>query len=121
MLTHHWKDLLMDFITGISISIDWKGDSYNSIFVIIDQLTKIVFYKPVIIIINTASLLEIIIVIMIRHYKLPNLIITSQELLFILKFLSILCYFLGIKQTFSTTFYSQTDGQTKKQHSTIEA
>ena len=34
--THQWKDLLMDFVTGLPVSIDWKGDSYNSILVIVD-------------------------------------------------------------------------------------
>ena len=40
--THWWKDLLIDFVTGLPISIDWKRDSYNSILVIVDWLTKIV-------------------------------------------------------------------------------
>ena len=34
--THQWKDLLMDFVTGLPVSIDWKGDSYDSILVIVD-------------------------------------------------------------------------------------
>ncbi len=36
VLTHRWKDLSMDFVTGLLISADWKGDSYNSILVIVD-------------------------------------------------------------------------------------
>ncbi len=40
--THRWKDLLMDFVTGLPISADWKGDSYDSILVIVDRLTKMV-------------------------------------------------------------------------------
>ena len=43
--THRWKDLSMDFVTGLPISTDWKGDSYDSILVIIDWLTKMVHYK----------------------------------------------------------------------------
>ena len=54
--THQWKDLLMDFVTGLSILIAWKGDSYNSILVIIDQLTKMVYYKMVMIIIDAPGL-----------------------------------------------------------------
>ena len=45
--THRWKDLSMDFVTGLPLSADWKGDSYNSILVIVDRLTKIVYYEPV--------------------------------------------------------------------------
>ena len=37
------------------------------------------------------------------------------------KFWSSLCYFLGIKKKLSTTFYLQTNGQTKRQNSTMEA
>ena len=33
---HQWKDLLMDFVTGLPVSIDWKGDSYDSILVIVN-------------------------------------------------------------------------------------
>ena len=32
----------MDFITGLSISIDWKRDNYDFILVIVDWLTKMV-------------------------------------------------------------------------------
>ncbi len=32
-----------------------------------------------------------------------------------------LCYFLGIKRNLSITFHPQTDGQTKRQNSTMEA
>ena len=34
----------MDFVTGLLILTDWKGDSYNIILLIVDQLTKMVHY-----------------------------------------------------------------------------
>ena len=34
--THRWKDLLMDFITGLPVLTDWKGDSYDLILVIVN-------------------------------------------------------------------------------------
>ena len=33
---YRWKDLSMDFVTGLPISTDWKGDSYDSILVIVN-------------------------------------------------------------------------------------
>ena len=51
----------MDFVIGLPISTDWKGDSYNFILVIIHWLTKMVHYKPVKITINAPGLAEVII------------------------------------------------------------
>ena len=58
---------------------------------------------------------------MVWHHGLPNSIIADWGSLFILKFWSSLCYFLSIKRRLSTTFYPQTNGQTERQNSTIEA
>ena len=58
---HWWKDLLIDFVIGLPISTNWKRDSYNSILVIVDQLIKMVHYKPVKVIIDTFGLVEVII------------------------------------------------------------
>ena len=106
---------------GLSILMNWKRDNYDSIFVIVDWLTKTVYYKPVEVIIDTLNLAKIIINIVMRHYGLLDLIVTNQRLLFISKFWLLLCYLLGIKQKFSIAFYPQIDGQTKRQNNTIKA
>ena len=111
----------MDFITGLPILTDWKGDSYDSIIVIIDQLTKMVHYEPVKVTIDAPGFAEVIIDVVMRHHGLSDSIVTDWELLFTLKFWLSLCYFLGIKQRLSTAFHPQTDRQTKRQNSTIEA
>ena len=121
ILTHQWKDFLIDFVTGLPISIDWKEDNYNSILVIINWLTKMVYYKPVKIILDTIKLAESIIDMVVRHYRILDSIVTNWSSLFTSKFQSSLCYFLGIKRRLFTTFYPQTDFQTKRQNSTIEA
>ena len=119
--THRWKDLSIDFVTGLPILTDWKGDSYDSILVIIDRLTKMVYYEPVKVTINAPSPAEVIIDVVVQYYGLPDLIVTDRELLFTSKFWLLLCYFLGIKRRLSTAFHPQTDGQTKRQNSTMEA
>ena len=121
MPTHRWKDLLIDFVTGLPILIDWKGDSYNSILVIIDWLTKIVHYKPVKITINTPGLAKIIIDVVVRHHGFPDSIVTNRGSLFTSKFWSSLYYFLSIKRRLSTAFHPQTNGKIKRQNSMIEA
>ena len=119
--THGWKNLSMDFVTDLPILTDWKRDSYDSILIIIDRLTKIVYYKPVKVTINAPGLAEVIINVVVRYHDLPNSIITNWGSFFTSKFWSLLCYFLGIKRRLSTAFYLQIDGQTERQNSTIEA
>ncbi len=67
----------MDFVTSLSISANWKGDSYDSILVIVDQLTKIVHYEPVKVTINVSDLAEVIIDVVVRHHGIPELIVTD--------------------------------------------
>ena len=50
----------MDFVTGLPISTDWKGDSYDSILVIIDWLTKMVHYEPIKVTIDALGLAKVI-------------------------------------------------------------
>ena len=119
--THCWKDLLMDFITGLPISTDWKGDSYDSILVIVNWQMKIVYYVPVKVIINTLGLAKVIINVVVRYHSLSDLIVTNRGFLFTSKFWSLLCYFFGIKRRLSTTFYLQTNGQTERQNCIIKA
>ena len=111
----------MDFVTGLPISIDWKGKSYDSILIIVDRLIKMIYYKSVKITIDASGLAEVIIDIVIWHHGLPDSIITDWGSLFISKFWSLLCYFLGIKKRLSTTFHPQTDCQIKRHNSTIKA
>ena len=103
---YKWKDFLIDFMTSLTVSINWNRDSYDSILVIVDWLTKMIHYKPVKITFNVAGLAEVIIEVVVRHHGLSDSIVTNKSFLFISKFWSLLCYFLGITQRLSTTFYS---------------
>ena len=75
--THQWKDLSMDFMTGLPVSINWRGDSYDSILVIVDWLTKMVHYKPVKITLNALGLAKVIIDVVVRHPGLLDSIVTN--------------------------------------------
>ena len=118
--THRWKDLSMDVVTGLPLSADWKGDNYDSILVIVDRLTKMVHYEPVKVTIGAPGLAKVIIDVVVWHHGLPNSIVIERGPLFTSKFWSLLCYLLGVKQRLLTTFHPQTDGQTKRQNSTME-
>ena len=80
-----------------------------------------VHYKPLKITIDAPGIAEVIIDIIVWHYDLSNSMVTDRGSLFTSKFLSLLCYFLGIKRRLSTAFHPQTDGQTKRQNSNMEA
>ena len=80
-----------------------------------------VHYEPIKITIDALSLVEVIINVVVRHHGLSDLIVTNWESFFTTKFWSSLCYFLSIKQKLSTAFYPQTDGQTERQNSIMEA
>ena len=69
---HQWKELLIDFLTGLPISIIWKKDSYDFILVILDWLIKMVHYKLIKITINALGLAKIIIDMVVRHYGLSD-------------------------------------------------
>ena len=51
----------MDFGTSLPLFADWKGGSYNSILVIFELLTKMVYYEPVKVTIDAPELAEVII------------------------------------------------------------
>ena len=46
---------------GLPVLTDWKRDSYDSIFVIVNRLTKMVHYKLVKVTIDDSGLAEVII------------------------------------------------------------
>ena len=95
----------MDFVIELPILTNWKGDNDDSILVIIDWLTKMVYYKPVKIAINTSDLADVIIDIVVRYHDLSNLIMMDRGSLFTSKFWSLLNYFFSIKQRLSTAFH----------------
>ncbi len=78
----------MNFVMSLPISADYKGDSYDLILVIIDRLTKILYYKPVKVTMDILGLPEVIINMVVRHHRIPESIVTDQGLLFISQFWS---------------------------------
>ena len=104
----------MDFVTGSPISTNWKGDSYDSILVVVDRLTKRVHYELVQTTIDAPRIAEIIINFIVWHHGLSNLIVSNRGSVFTSKFWSSLCYFLGIKRRLSTAFHPQTDSQIER-------
>ena len=73
----------MDFVIGLPISTDWKGNSYDSILVIGDRLTKMIHYEPIKVTIDASGLAEVIIDVVVQHHGLPDSIISDRGAIFI--------------------------------------
>lgn len=58
--THYCKHVVIDFITGLLVFIDWRNKTHNSILIMVDQLTKIVHYEPIKVTIDASGLVNVI-------------------------------------------------------------
>lgn len=67
----------MDFVIKLTVSINLKDKTYNSILVIVNRLTTMIHYKPVKITINTPSFVEVIIKKIIQYHGLLDLIVSD--------------------------------------------
>ena len=76
----------MDYVTSLPLSADWKGNSNNSILVIVNRLTKMVHYEPVKVIIDAPRLAKVIIDVVVRHHGLPDSIISDRGAILRLSF-----------------------------------
>lgn len=104
ILSYQWKYLLIDFVTGLSISINWKNMAYGLILMIVDCLIKMVHQKPVKDLIDAIAVTKVIIDIVVRYHGLPAFIVSDWRPTFTSKFWFSLYYLPSIKQIFSTTF-----------------
>lgn len=61
----------MDFVTGLPISTDWKGETYDSILVITVRLTD----KSVKVTTHAVGLAEVVPEVVVQRHSLPSPII----------------------------------------------
>lgn len=69
----------MNFVKSLSLLVDLKSDSYDIILVIVNCLTKMVYYKSLKPTIDIAGQAKIIIDMVIRYYSLSELIISNRR------------------------------------------
>ena len=85
-------------MTNLLLSANSKSDNYNSILVIVNRLTKIVYYKLVKLTINTLKLAKVIINMIVQYYNFANSIIGDRGAIFTFEFWFLLYYFFTIKR-----------------------
>lgn len=109
-----WKNLFIDFVISLSVSINLKSESYDSILVMINCLIKIVYYKRVKVTINRLGQAKVIISVIVRYSGIFKSIVIDLSSLFISQFWFLRYYFLNIKKRLSIVFYSRPDQETKQ-------
>jgi hypothetical protein len=105
----------MDFITKLLGLVDEPiGNRYDSIFVVMDRLTKYTYFIPYNEDFTVQSLVIIFVDRIVRYYRIPKAIISNRDKLFTSVFWKTLIVTLGIKLKLSTAFHPTTDRQTER-------
>ncbi|WVZ80632.1 LOW QUALITY PROTEIN: hypothetical protein U9M48_028091 [Paspalum notatum var. saurae] len=111
-----WEEISMDFIVGLPRT--QKG--YNSIWVVVDRLTKVAHFIPVNTTYSGARLAELYISRIICLHGVPKRIIFDRGSQFTSRFWEQLHDSLDSKLRFSTAYHPQTDGQTERTNQILE-
>ncbi|WVZ89058.1 LOW QUALITY PROTEIN: hypothetical protein U9M48_035516 [Paspalum notatum var. saurae] len=111
-----WEEITMDFIVGLPRT--QKG--YNSIWVVVDRLTKVAHFIPVNTTYSGAKLAELYISRIVCLHSVPKRIISDRGLQFTSRFWEQLHNSLNTKLRFSTAYHPQTDGQTERTNQILE-
>ena len=117
--TKPWKEISMDFVTGLPPS-KCKGVVCDAILVVVDRFTKMVRYIPVSTTIDAAELAEVFHSEIVCRYGMPDGIVSDRGSVFTSAFWSAVCFHSKIKRRLSTAFHPQTDGQTERQNQVLE-
>src|SRR3954463_4310846 len=100
----------MDFITGLSTSS--RGN--DSIWVIVDRLSKVAHFLPVKTTYQSSKLAELYIARIVSLHGVPKNIVSDRGTQFTSRFSKKVQEGLGTRLDFSTSYHPQTDGQTKR-------
>ena len=111
-----WEDISMDFIVGLPKTS--KG--YDSIWVIVDRLTKSAHFLPVKTIYRAQYYAELYISLIMSLHGVPKTIISDRGAQFIARFWEQFHAALGTRLIPSSAYHPQTDGQTERINQILE-
>jgi hypothetical protein len=111
-----WEDISMDFIVGLPNT----SQKHDSIWVIIDRLTKTAHFLPVHTTYSAKKYAKVYLDQIVRLHGVPKTIISDRGAQFIARFWEQLQYPLGTKLIRSSTYHPQTDGQTERVNQILE-
>jgi len=111
-----WEDISMDFIVGLPRT--QKG--YDSIWVVVDRLTKSAYFLPVKTLYPAKKYAELYMDLILCLHGVPKTIISDRGTQFVARFWEQLHASLGTHLIRSSAYHPQTDGQTKRINQILE-
>ncbi len=111
-----WHTITLDLITQLPRS----ASGHDAILVVVDKLTKYVYYIATVTAVTAVQLAELVIHNVVRYRGIPRAIVSDRDPRFTSIFWQSLWQQLGTKLNMSTAFHPQTDGQTERANRTLE-
>jgi IS30 family transposase len=116
ILEWKWEEIRMDFIVGLPRS----QARYDSIWVIVDRLTKVAHFIPVNTTYSGAKLPELYMSRIVCLHGVPKKIVSDRGFQFTSKFWEKLHESMGTKLNFSSAYHPQMNGQTERTNQILE-
>jgi hypothetical protein len=111
-----WEEIGMDFIVGLPRT----QAGYDSIWVVVDRLTKVAHFIPVKTTYSSAKLAELYMSRIVCLHGVPKKIVSDRGTQFTSRFWQKLHESLDTKLNFSSAYHPQTDGQTERTNQVLE-
>nr|ABA98022.1 retrotransposon protein, putative, Ty3-gypsy subclass [Oryza sativa Japonica Group] len=111
-----WEEIGMDIITGLPRT----SSGHDSIWVVVDRLTKVAHFIPVHTTYTGKRLAELYLSRIMCLHGVPKKIVSDRGSQFTSKFWQKLQEKLGTRLNFSTAYHPQTDGQTERVNQILE-
>jgi hypothetical protein len=111
-----WEEISMDFIVGLPRT----QAGYDSIWVIVDRLTKVAHFIAVKTTYTGAKLAELYMSRIVCLHGVPKKIVSDRGTQFTSRFWEQLHESMDTKLNFSTAYHPQTDGQTERTNQILE-
>jgi len=103
-----WDTLTVDFVVELLESF-----GHNAIIMVVDTVSKRVHFIPIRTMVTTEGAARLFLHYVWKLYGLPKRIVSDHRSQFVASFTKELYRLLGIRISFSTAWYPQTDGQTE--------
>jgi hypothetical protein len=111
-----WEDIGMDFIVGLPRT----SAGYDSIWVIVDRLTKVAHFITVKTTYSGAKLVELYMAQIVCLHGVPKKIVSGRGSQFTSRYWKKLHESLDTRLNFSSAYHPQTDGQTERTNQVLE-